>query len=513
MTKADNRHATELGWRVSEVLERSGDNIVRLLAELAGLREDLGQLATSLGRRIRGDLENPIREFARRDHSFLDALASFVDTLHRQSPEDVEADGEDDDVEDDSLEMQDAGHTPHGRRFVADIFRRAMGTLAIRQATGSKPADGSRAGRILAFLSERRLETPDLKDAGKVLLVQRAAGRLGNVPATYLRRIPARYQRFRRTMRAEGKWYGPGNGGAAHVHSAEVDLIMLTMLRAASSMESNRLLSARLADRRPALLDAIARLQRNQVLVDEVTDFSSIQLACMAELVRPEIGSLLLSGDFNQRLTRWGSRTEADLKWFAPNLDVQRISISYRQSRKLGDFARVLARLQGAEVDDRAPEFSDNVGFDPVLGTSLGSDIERVRWLKARIVEIERATDGKLPSIAVLVPDRKTLDSLTEALSAELSDMSLMAKAYSEGEAIGQTNDVRVFPIEHIKGLEFEAVFFIDVDRLYFDQPDLFDRYIYVGATRAATFLGLTCQGAELPGILSHGDLSYEETW
>ena len=56
-------------------------------------------------------------------------------------------------------------------------------------------------------------------------------------------------------------------------------------------------------------------------------------------------------------------------------------------------------------------------------------------------------------------------------------------------------NDVRVFDIQHIKGLKFEAVFFVGVDRLAASQPELFDKYLYVGTTRAATYLGMTCDG------------------
>lgn len=72
---------------------------------------------------------------------------------------------------------------------------------------------------------------------------------------------------------------------------------------------------------------------------------------------------------------------------------------------------------------------------------------------------------------------------------------------------------MRVFSIEHIKGLEFEAVFFADVDRLAEAQPELFDRYIYVGATRAATFLGLTCSAPRMPEELVGADLSYGQSW
>jgi hypothetical protein len=64
---------------------------------------------------------------------------------------------------------------------------------------------------------------------------------------------------------------------------------------------------------------------------------------------------------------------------------------------------------------------------------------------------------------------------------------------------VGQDNDIRVFAVEHIKGLEFEAVFFVDLDQLATQEPDLFEKRLYVGATRAAMFLGVTCQHSELP--------------
>lgn len=65
----------------------------------------------------------------------------------------------------------------------------------------------------------------------------------------------------------------------------------------------------------------------------------------------------------------------------------------------------------------------------------------------------------------------------------------------------------RVFDIQHIKGLEFEAVFFVGIDGLAQRIPDLFQRFFYVGGTRAATYLGLTCGGvlrARLEPVRSH---------
>jgi UvrD-like helicase C-terminal domain len=53
--------------------------------------------------------------------------------------------------------------------------------------------------------------------------------------------------------------------------------------------------------------------------------------------------------------------------------------------------------------------------------------------------------------------------------------------------------EVRIFDVQHIKGMEFEAVFFVGIDRLAERIPGLFLRFLY-GVTRAATYLGLTCE-------------------
>jgi superfamily I DNA/RNA helicase len=254
-------------------------------------------------------------------------------------------------------------------------------------------------------------------------------------------------------------------------------------------------------------------LRRNQVLVDEATDFSPVQLACMRALASPATDSFFASGDFNQRLTRWGSRSEEDLLWVSRGLTIERIDVSYRQSRRLAKFARALGQAQGYEINDRAPDHMDNVGYQPVLGLSLASLPEQARWLASRIREINDITDSALPTIAVLVCSAEALEPLAAALTEELRAMNIQAVACPKGMVKGQAGDVRIFEVEHIKGLEFEAVFFTDLDKLKIREPDLFDRYVYVGATRAATFLGLTCAGEDLPSAMEPVVNFFEERW
>jgi superfamily I DNA/RNA helicase len=77
-------------------------------------------------------------------------------------------------------------------------------------------------------------------------------------------------------------------------------------------------------------------------------------------------------------------------------------------------------------------------------------------------------------------------------LNDRLEEINLSAVACRDGKVVGNDRDVRVFNIRHIKGLEFEAVFFVDLDQTVSKHPDLFSKYLYVGATRAATYLGVT---------------------
>jgi len=85
--------------------------------------------------------------------------------------------------------------------------------------------------------------------------------------------------------------------------------------------------------------------------------------------------------------------------------------------------------------------------------------------------------------------------------------------ACPDGRAVGDEQKVRVFDVQHIKGLEFEAVFFIGVDKLARRLGPLLDRYFYVGTSRAATYLGITCDG-RLPESLQAGHAYFTEgTW
>jgi UvrD-like helicase C-terminal domain len=181
-------------------------------------------------------------------------------------------------------------------------------------------------------------------------------------------------------------------------------------------------------------------------------------------------------------------------------IDIREIDIGYRQSQRLRDLADALAALgtDGAVVT-KAPRGSEEADVWPLLGEDL-SEGRLAAWLAERIHEVERAI-GKLPSIAVFVDGDDLIDPLVTAAQRILEERNIRIVGCKEGRVVGDAREVRVFDILHIKGLEFEAVFFVGIDGLAQRIPDLFQRFFYVGATRAATYLGLTCDGV-LPGRL-----------
>jgi DNA helicase IV len=145
-----------------------------------------------------------------------------------------------------------------------------------------------------------------------------------------------------------------------------------------------------------------------------------------------------------------------------------------------------------------------------------------IRWRSlfptANIVNTSRRKNQKrftrkLPSVAVLVDGEGEVQPLAEALDRILSAHNIRVVACPTGQVVGQDNDVRVFDVQHIKGLEFEAVFFVSIDKLAAHHPQLFDKYLYVGATRAATYLGLTCSTPGLPEKITTLESQFISRW
>jgi hypothetical protein len=497
-----------LGERLQSILARAGDSsLVSTFGSLAAELPNVQALVASLKEASDGKIKAALNLQLNRNRAFLDELARLIDGM--QQTQSVDADDQDDS---DADEEEESTAPRTGRAAALNAYMQAVRAQARAAASKRAVSKSSRNGKIIEWLADRGLTGVDRTDVGASLLVQTNARRFANPVKRYIDRIPKRYRTFRRDRQQSGGWYQNEGFEPRDIHPLELDIVLLAILRAAGDLISRPNVQRDIDSPAWSSLQPILGHYRNQILVDEATDFSPIQLACMASLAHPRLRSFFACGDFNQRLTTWGARTADDLKWVFAVFDIKEVTVSYRQSKQLNELARAMIQLVGGtEQNASLPAYMDSMGVAPALLEHAANVHTVVSWLADRIREIERFV-GQLPSTAIFVNAEDDVAPVAEALNATLAEHNIQVIACREGQAVGQESNVRVFDIQHIKGLEFEAVFFIGVDQLAAKHPALFDKYLYVGTTRAATYLGVTCEGV-LPSAIGSLRVHFGQDW
>ncbi len=330
-------------------------------------------------------------------------------------------------------------------------------------------------------------------------LSKEAKTKLGYAPL--FRKIPALYDKFRKDSALRAEFYREGELLEKGIKEMRIDQQEMSMLlyvslrwvRATwnyfdSDDEKNRTVTGG-----PSYL---IQDQKLIVAIDEASDFSAVELAAMSLLADPIKSSISLSGDLMQRLTSTGLRSWAELEALgieAPRFELRR---AYRQTDRLTRLAgKLYSTFSG---DSQAPSESINpADNDPVVLVKKTPDAEQTAsWVAQRIKEIFDLSGGRLPSIGVLLPSESDVAPFTKLLKDELFDSAIDVEASLSGQSLGTTSKVRVFCVDHIKGLEFESVFFCDIDVMAEKQGDLIDKFVYVGLSRARSFLGMTFRNA-----------------
>jgi hypothetical protein len=105
------------------------------------------------------------------------------------------------------------------------------------------------------------------------------------------------------------------------------------------------------------------------------------------------------------------------------------------------------------------------------------------------------------------------VQSLADALNERLEAQNIRCAACPGGQVKGRRTTFPCLTCATLRRLEFKAVFFVGVDRLAKVQQELFEKYLYVGTTRAATYLGLTCSGPQLLTRLLPLAQVFGESW
>ncbi len=504
----------------------SASAIIRNLVLLSEKVRDIdGRISSCINSRI----DKPLNRKLSVDRGFLDTLGQYIRSLQ------VQEESDDPTMDDDTRGESVTG--VGARQMGARGYRNALRAYARQDAGGRRVRKGSRSAIVMTWIREHGvedIEEEEFRLIGYYSLIRSDLSTFRSPGERYIRQMSNRYLEFRKTRWNKGIWYR--NPEQVHhevsvmsaheegvntdhkqsrildISSPELDVLVLAALRSLTGLIGLLSRDRSVSSRFDSYRNRIAGFTFAQVYVDEATDFSPVQLACMFELSSPKLRSFFACGDFNQRLTESGTRSAEEFTWAVPKIQIDSIKSLYRQSQRLVDVSSALLSLmENADSGAMLSGDAQHKGVPPVMIDHAYDASITSQWVAERIIEIQ-ALVTNIPSIAVFVASEDDVRSVSSALDTALQPYNIRAIGCYEGQALGDDIDVRCFDVQHIKGLEFEAVFFLDVDRLFMYHPSLALRYLYVGITRAATFLGLTFCGS-VPEQLESLRPKFESKW
>ena len=230
------------------------------------------------------------------------------------------------------------------------------------------------------------------------------------------------------------------------------------------------------------------------IVVDEATDYSVIDYYFMASFRHYEYNTMTLCGDIMQGLNNNGIDSWEQLKkQVLPELKVFELKVSYRQTPTLLELSKQLYfDDQGVEAPYHSSmEISDDEP-QPICYIS-DNPAKKIKWMAKRICEIYKHCNDNLPAVAILVGDEVDVDDMV----SEMQDLDIL-NGFSvfnctDGRTTNAMKCIRIFRLSEVKGMEFEAVFFYDIDAALAGQSHkMLRRYLYVGVSRATSHLAVT---------------------
>jgi superfamily I DNA/RNA helicase len=167
-----------------------------------------------------------------------------------------------------------------------------------------------------------------------------------------------------------------------------------------------------------------------------------------------------------QRTTTHGLDEWENFSKLVDSVLIESLTISYRQNPTFLSLAQKIYRYS----TNKNAEYVSYMKHDPVepkLLMKISKDTNnKIKWISNRIREIDiiyRQFVDKLPSIAVFVPKEGDIVNFVNNLEEQLEG-DIPVLGCPNGMVLCDSSDVRVYAIDKIKGLEFEAVFFHNFD-------------------------------------------------
>ena len=434
------------------------------------------------------DLADAYISVIRQDDDKNEAVLQFIKNLERRTDEE----GEDEEFE----QEQDYGDIvlQLGKRL-----RSLLRVLSLRTMDTSAKLVGNNAK--LYELVKDFIREEDLKKLGdSAYFVKHIYPVLKSLDRMLFSRIPALYKSFRRVQFNENldDWdidcvdYIDSNKNKPLFHQ-EQDLLVGFLSRMSLdlySISKNRFLNS------PHRFVVAYRENCRPVIgVDEATDYSILDYYAIKSFGHYLVSGFTLCGDTMQLMKEDGITDWEILRHplLFGDLSIKSLNISYRQTKELMDLA---GRIYYEETGKESPYvcFQKEAKTPRPLWLESSDEKEKAKWIVDRVLDIDKAYDNVLPTIAIFTENVEAADKLKELLDDEIDlDNAGISVRVCSGTNLEGAKTLRIFPIDQVKGMEFEAVFFHNIDEI--ESACLINKYLYVGLSLASIYLAVTSSG------------------
>lgn len=454
-----------------------------------------------------------------KDETALGTVKGLLEKWNKESilqndDEVLETEMADEEVDDESVQLN----------FEADFYKRLktlIKALAISKIDSKKKINGRQA-ELFAAVSQYINEDSLQRVGSLAWFVKNYASLTKGVESNILNQIPRLYKLYRKKlleMRTPNydvsllkKIIEKENN--KHLHADEQDLLIgfinniLYRIYRRSSVRFDKLSHK--------YVKAYKEWAKPVMGIDEATDFSLLDYYLICSFRNYQFGSITLSGDLMQGITENGITNWEELqKWILPELAKYELKVSYRQTPTLVNLARELYN----DEEGYYPSYQSDKERDdenepaPIAFVSEDEDKKAV-WIAKRIIEIYKAYDSKMPSVAIFVGDEENVSKFINTIYDTDLLNGIDVVDCTGGRALNRSDIVRVFRISEVKGMEFEVAFFHNLDEaLRGRESGIMKKYLYVGLSRATTHLAATfCSYDDAKDVLKYFETK-ENNW
>lgn len=252
------------------------------------------------------------------------------------------------------------------------------------------------------------------------------------------------------------------------------------------------------------------------ILIDEMQDFGTLELAILRKLVKKDENDLFFAGDLVQRVhTKQHSFNAAGIK--IPNDQRYIINQNYRNSREILEAANFILEdnLTGTSFEDASieviePKYAQSSDYLPYVleAETLNEELtSAVQYLQERVREDGPGHNGCIAICGYTLPE---LEPLSRKLKVQLLDDNI--------DLAGKS--IFISDLEQTKGFEFDHMIIVSCNRESLPNPNLPEEEayrdlsrFYIAMTRARKNLIISYNGQRSTFLDNIDDYFFLDKW